>query len=158
ERQGSMKKRASKAAKPDAPIYFPDAGTWEAWLEQNHATASGVVILMAKKASGIPTVAYPEVLDTALCYGWIDAIRRPHDDTYFPQRFTPRKAKSIWSKINREKVAALTKAGRMRPAGIAEVDAAKRDGRWDAAYDGQARATLPDDLRAALDKSPKAKS
>src|ERR671936_2069902 len=113
---------------------------------------------MAKKASGIPSVAYPEVLDTALCFGWIDGRRNALDDTYFLQRFTPRRPRSRWSKINREKAEALIAAGRMRPAGLREVERAKADGRWDAAYEGQASATVPDDLQAALDADGRARA
>src|SRR5919201_4350186 len=113
---------------------------------------------MAKKASGIPSVAYPEVLDTALCFGWIDGRRNALDDTYFLQRFTPRRARSRWSRINREKAEALIAAGRMRPAGLAEVERAKADGRWDAAYEGQASIAVPDDLQRELDARPAAKA
>src|ERR687887_445679 len=113
---------------------------------------------MAKKASGIPSVAYPEVLDTALCFGWIDGRRNALDDTYFLQRFTPRRARSRWSRINREKAEALIAAGRMRPAGLAEVERAKADGRWDAAYEAQSTATVPDDLQRELDQNPGAQA
>ena len=132
-------------------LTFPSDADWEAWLDQHHADSDGVWIKIAKKSSGIPTVAYPEVLDTALCFGWIDGQRKALDERYFLQRFTPRRARSKWSKINRDKVTALTEAERMRPAGLAEVERAKADGRWDAAYDGQARMTVPDDLQAELD-------
>jgi uncharacterized protein YdeI (YjbR/CyaY-like superfamily) len=113
-------------------------------------------VKIAKKGSGIPTVAYPEVLDTALCFGWIDGQRKALDDRYFLQRFTPRRARSRWSQINRDKVAALTKAGRMRPAGLAEVERAKADGRWDAAYAGVRTMEVPDDLQRELDARPDA--
>ena len=102
-------------------LAFESDAHWEAWLEEHHATSDGVWVKIAKKASGIPTVAYPEVLDTALCFGWIDGQRKALDDRYFLQRFTPRRARSRWSQVNRNKVAALTKAGRMRPAGLAEA-------------------------------------
>jgi len=137
-------------------LTFPSDADWEAWLDQHHADSDGVWIKIAKKSSGIPTVAYPEVLDTALCFGWIDGQRKALDERYFLQRFTPRRARSKWSKINRDKVTALTEAERMRPAGLAEVERAKADGRWDAAYDGQARMTVPDDLQAELDARPAA--
>ncbi len=139
-------------------VPFESANSWAEWLAANHATSPGVTLLLAKKDSGVSSVTYPEALDVALCYGWIDGMRKSHDDVYYTQRFTPRKPKSIWSKINREKVNALTHAGRMQPAGLAEVERAKADGRWEAAYDGQAKAFVPDDLQAALDKSPPAKS
>jgi uncharacterized protein YdeI (YjbR/CyaY-like superfamily) len=115
-----------------------------------------VWVRFAKKGSGIPSVTYAEALDAALCYGWIDGQSRSVDETWYLQKFTPRRARSIWSKRNREKVAALIESGRMRPAGLAEIDRAKADGRWDAAYDGPAAATVPDDLQAALDANPAA--
>jgi len=137
-------------------LAFQSDAAWEAWLEEHHATSDGLWVKIAKKGSGIPTVAYPEVLETALCFGWIDGQRKALDDRYFLQRFTPRRARSKWSQINREKVEALTKAGRMRPSGVAEVERAKADGRWDAAYGGQATMTVPDDLQAELDARPQA--
>ena len=113
---------------------------------------------MAKKDSGIESVRYPDVLDTALCFGWIDGRRESLDDRRFLQRFQPRRPRSRWSRINREKVERLTAAGRMRPAGLAEVEGAKRDGRWDAAYESQRRMPVPADLQRALDASPVAKA
>jgi uncharacterized protein YdeI (YjbR/CyaY-like superfamily) len=143
---------------PDAlPVAaFADAAAFEAWLEAEHATAPGLWIAMAKKGTGVASIAHPEAIDVALCFGWIDGQRRAHDDVHFLQRFTPRRARSPWSKINREKVETLTAAGRMRPAGQAEVDRAKADGRWDAAYAGSRTATVPEDLQAALDADPEA--
>jgi len=137
------------------PAFEADAH-WEAWLEEHHATSDGVWVKIAKKASGIPTVAYPEVLDTALCFGWIDGQRKALDGEWFLQRFTPRRARSRWSQVNRNKVAALTKAGRMRPAGLAEVERAKADGRWDAAYASVRTMEVPDDLQRELDARPDA--
>jgi uncharacterized protein YdeI (YjbR/CyaY-like superfamily) len=137
-------------------IAFESDADWEAWLEEHHATADGVWVKIAKKGTGIPTVAYPEVLDTALCFGWIDGQRKALDDQYFLQRFTPRRARSRWSQVNRDKVAALTKAGRMRPAGIAEVERAKADGRWDAAYASVRTMEVPADLQRELDARPQA--
>jgi uncharacterized protein YdeI (YjbR/CyaY-like superfamily) len=125
-------------------------------LEEHHATADGVWVKIAKKGTGIPTVAYPEVLDTALCFGWIDGQRKALDDQYFLQRFTPRRARSRWSQVNRDKVDALTRAGRMRPAGIAEVERAKADGRWDAAYASVRAMEVPADLQRELDARPQA--
>jgi uncharacterized protein YdeI (YjbR/CyaY-like superfamily) len=135
---------------------FASDADWEAWLEEHHATSDGVWLRIAKKGSGVVTVAYPEVLDTAICFGWIDARRQALDDQHFLQRFTPRRARSRWSKINRDKAEALIAAGRMRPAGLAEVERAKADGRWDAAYAGQRSMTVPDDLRRELDARPAA--
>jgi uncharacterized protein YdeI (YjbR/CyaY-like superfamily) len=138
----------------ELPFESPEA--WRDWLDGNHDTSPGIWLKIAKKATGIPTVDWDRAVDEALCYGWIDGQKRGYDDTWFLQRFTPRKRRSKWSKFNTERVARLEAAGRMRPAGTREVDAAKSDGRWDAAYAGQATATVPDDLRGALDASPSA--
>lgn len=132
-------------------LAFLDPAAWEKWLAAEHAGASGLWLKLAKKGCPHTTVSYAEALDIALCFGWIDAQKRPLDDDYWLQRFTPRKPKGKWSKINRGKAEALIAAGRMRPTGLREVEAAKADGRWDAAYDGQSTATVPDDLRQALD-------
>jgi uncharacterized protein YdeI (YjbR/CyaY-like superfamily) len=137
-------------------IAFDSDADWEAWLEAHHATCDGIWMKIAKKGTGIPTVAYPKVLDTALCFGWIDGQRKALDDQYFLQRFTPRRARSRWSQVNRDKVEALTKAGRMRPAGIAEVERAKADGRWDAAYASVRTMEVPADLQRELDARPQA--
>jgi uncharacterized protein YdeI (YjbR/CyaY-like superfamily) len=137
-------------------VECPDAVHWERWLEEHHAEAADAWVKIAKKGSGVTTVHYPEVLDTAICFGWIDAVRRPLDDTYFLQRFTRRGPHSKWSQVNREKALALTAAGRMRPAGHAQIHAARADGRWDAAYEPQSRASVPDDFQRALDAEPKA--
>ena len=137
---------------------FASAADWERWLESNHAAFDGVWIKMAKKGSGIESVRYPEVLDSALCFGWIDARREALDERWFLQRFTPRRPRSRWSKINREKAEALIAEGRMRPAGLAEVERAKGDGRWEAAYESQRTSTVPDDLRRELDARPAAKA
>src|SRR6202000_382705 len=118
-------------------VESPDVAHWERWLEANHAVAADAWVKIAKKRSGVTTVHYPEVLDTAICFGWIDAVRRPLDDIYFLQRFTPRGPRSKGSEINREEALALTDSGRMRPAGHAQVQAARDDGRWDAAYEPQ---------------------
>ena len=138
-------------------IRFASAAEWEEWLERNHAESDGVWIEMAKKGSGIESVRYPEVLDLALCFGWIDGRREALDERFFLQRFTPRRARSRWSRINREKAERLIEAGRMRPAGLAEVERARADGRWEAAYEGQRTADVPDDLRRELDARPKAR-
>ena len=137
---------------------FASAGELEAWLEEHHATAGELVVQYPKKGTGIATVSLPEALDLMLCFGWIDGIRRGLDDTWYLQRYTPRRARSKWSKINVAKAEKLIAEGRMRPAGVAEVERAKADGRWDAAYDGQAAMQVPDDLRAALDADPEAKA
>lgn len=143
----------------DEPVgAFASAAAWEAWLAEHHATEQAVIVKIAKKASGIPTVSPAEAIEVALCFGWIDGVRRGLDGTHFLQRFTPRRARSKWSKINRAKAIELIEAGRMRPAGLAEVERAKADGRWDAAYDSHSTITEPDDLRAALDANPQARA
>jgi uncharacterized protein YdeI (YjbR/CyaY-like superfamily) len=139
-----------------AVVQCADATEWERWLSANHAHSPGVWLKIAKKGSGTDTVRYPEVLDTAICFGWIDGQRRPLDATFFLQRFTPRGPRSKWSQVNRSKAEALIAAGRMRAAGHAHVQAAQADGRWDAAYAPQSRATVPPDLQRALDASPEA--
>jgi uncharacterized protein YdeI (YjbR/CyaY-like superfamily) len=133
------------------PEEFPSPAEFESWLVQHHAGEKEVWLKFAKKDTGVTTVTYAEALDVALCFGWIDGQTRRFDDVYYLQRFTPRTARSKWSKRNREHIARLTDAGRMRPAGQAAVDAARADGRWEAAYDSSATATVPDDLQAALD-------
>lgn len=137
-------------------LTIPDAAAWEDWLAAHHADSTGAWLKCAKKGSGHTTVTHAEALDSSLCFGWIDAQRVKYDDVYFLQRFCPRRPRSIWSKVNRDKVAALTAAGRMRPAGTAAVEAARADGRWDAAYDPPSKATVPPDLQAALDADPAA--
>jgi uncharacterized protein YdeI (YjbR/CyaY-like superfamily) len=137
---------------------FASPAHWEAWLENNHAESQGVWIKMAKKASGIESVHYPDVLESALCFGWIDGRREALDERYFLQRFTPRRPRSRWSRINCEKVDRLIRQGRMRPAGLAEVERAKADGRWEAAYEAQSRSLVPDDLQRELDLRPTARA
>ncbi|HEX2043243.1 MAG TPA: YdeI/OmpD-associated family protein [Acidimicrobiales bacterium] len=140
----------------DPVVAFESQAAWEDWLEEHHATANGVWVKMAKKASGIPTVTHPEAVESALCYGWIDGQRNRFDDRWFIQRFTPRRPRSKWSKINRAAAERLIRDGRMRPAGMREVERARADGRWDAAYDAPSAATVPDDLQRALDENPDA--
>ena len=142
------------STKSDLPIMpFASREAWEAWLEEQHATSDGLWLKLAKKGSGIETVTFAEALDVALCYGWIDSQADKFDGDYWLQRFTPRKPRSKWSQVNREKVAKLIEAGRMNPAGLREVERAKADGRWDAAYEPPSTATVPDDLRAELEKN-----
>jgi len=135
---------------------FATAEEWEEWLRAHHDTAPGVWIKFARKGSGIPTVTYMEALHTALCFGWIDGQARGGDESFYVQRFTPRRARSIWSKRNVKFATALIESGRMEPGGLREVERAKADGRWDAAYDAPSTATVPDDLQAALDAEPEA--
>jgi uncharacterized protein YdeI (YjbR/CyaY-like superfamily) len=137
-------------------LTFATPAEWEAWLERNHAEADEAWLRIARKASRHETVTHAEAVDVALCFGWIDAVRHKGDDDFFLQRFTPRRPRSRWSKRNREKVDALTRAGRMREAGLREVEAAKADGRWDAAYEGQRTMPVPDDLERELDARPEA--
>lgn len=142
----------------DLPIIaFASPGAWEAWLEEHHASSSGLWLKIAKKASGIETVSYAEALDAALCYGWIDGQVNKFDEDYYLQRFTPRRPRSKWSQVNREKVTKLIERGRMKPAGLREIERAKADGRWDAAYEPPSKATVPDDLRTALEKNDEAR-
>jgi uncharacterized protein YdeI (YjbR/CyaY-like superfamily) len=139
---------------------FRSEAAFEAWLHRNHARETELWLRIYKKGSGVPTVTSAEALDVALCWGWIDGIRKAFDERSFLQRYTPRRARSIWSQINRGHVARLTAAGRMTPHGQRQVDAAKADGRWDAAYAPIRSATtdtIPDDLRAAIDASPRAR-
>lgn len=135
----------------DLPILtFESTALWQKWLERQHDIASGVWLKIAKKDSGFPSVTYDDALTVALCHGWIDGQKKPFDEDWWLQRFTPRKAKSKWSKNNRRKAQELIDSGAMHPAGQREVDAAIADGRWAAAYDGSTTATVPDDLAAAL--------
>ena len=143
----------------DIPIIlFEQQKEWADWLDQHHAESAGVWLRLAKKASGIQSVSYEEALEVALSYGWIDGQKKSYDDTSWLQKFTPRGAKSIWSKINVEKAQRLIASGQMKPAGLQAVEAAKRDGRWEAAYDSPGRATVPDDFQAALDNHAEAKA
>jgi uncharacterized protein YdeI (YjbR/CyaY-like superfamily) len=135
---------------------FESGEAWERWLREHHETAPGVWIRFAKKAAGVPTVTYLEALHVALRFGWIDGQARGVDDRFYLQRFTPRRARSIWSKRNRDFATALIEAGEMEPAGLREVERARADGRWDAAYDAPSTATVPEDLQAALDREPEA--
>lgn len=147
---------AAERGPDDLPVLsFAGPGELESWLEDN-GDAAGAWLKIAKKGAPEPSVTYPEALEVALCFGWIDGQRRGLDETHFLQRFTPRRPRGRWSKINREKAEALIAAGSMRPAGEAEVEAARADGRWEAAYEGQRTAAVPDDLQHALDASPAA--
>ena len=142
----------------DYPIkQFESQKELEKWVETN-SDSDGVWLKFAKKGSGETTVNYAEAIESALCYGWIDSQVKTFDKKFYLQKFTPRRAKSVWSKINVERVEALIKEGRMKPAGLAQVQAAKADGRWDNAYSGQATAEMPQDFKSALAKNPKAAS
>jgi uncharacterized protein YdeI (YjbR/CyaY-like superfamily) len=142
----------------DEPVLaFASRAEWEAWLAKHHATSGGLWLQIAKKGSSVATVSYAEALDVALCYGWIDGQKGKLDDRCWLQRFTPRKPRSPWSKINRAKAAELIERGEMRPAGLREVERAKADGRWDAAYEGQRTATVPADLQRELKGNDRAR-
>ena len=135
----------------DLPVLgFADQAAWESWLAQQHAVSPGLWLKIPKKGSGVPGVSYPDALTVALCYGWIDGQKGRLDDECWLQRFGPRRPGSRWSKINTEKAAELIEAGLMQPAGLREVDLARADGRWDAAYEGQRAMGVPDDLAAEL--------
>jgi uncharacterized protein YdeI (YjbR/CyaY-like superfamily) len=141
----------------DLPVLaFPDLAALEAWLEAEHATAPGLYVKLARKGAGVPSVTYPELVESALCFGWIDGRSNRFDDRFYLQRITPRRARSVWSQKNVDAVEVLTAAGRMRPAGLAAVEAAKADGRWERAYAGSATITVPDDLAEALAAEPAA--
>jgi uncharacterized protein YdeI (YjbR/CyaY-like superfamily) len=138
-------------------LLFATPPDFEAWLEQNHADSDGFWLKIAKKGSGEVSISYAEGLELALCFGWIDSQKRGHDEKFFLQRFTPRRPRGRWSRINRDKAEALIAAKAMRPAGMAEVDAAKADGRWKAAYEGARTAKVPDDLQRELDSNKAAR-
>ncbi len=141
-----------------APRLFKNAKAFETWLKKHHASSDGLWLQIAKRGADEPSVTYAEAVEIALCWGWIDGQKKGLDDQHFLQRFTPRRARSVWSKVNVEKVAALIAAGRMQAPGLAQVDAAKADGRWARAYDGARTAVVPEDLLAALDAQPPAKA
>jgi uncharacterized protein YdeI (YjbR/CyaY-like superfamily) len=141
----------------DLPVRaFPDQAALEEWLDAEHATAPGLYVKLAKKGAGVPSVTYAELVESALCFGWIDGRSNRLDEEFYLQRITPRRPRSIWSQKNVAAVEALTAAGRMRPAGLAAVAAAQADGRWERAYAGPATATVPEDLAAALAAEPAA--
>ena len=143
----------------DYPILlFADRTAFRKWLSAHHAAKPGLWLRIAKVASPLKSVTYAEALDVALCFGWIDGQKKSHDADSFLQKFTPRQKRSPWSKRNREHVARLIAAGEMHAAGLAAVEAAKADGRWDRAYDSPGKVSVPDDLKAALDAHPKAKA
>jgi uncharacterized protein YdeI (YjbR/CyaY-like superfamily) len=147
------RKTAGEAA---AVIAFRDAPEFEAWLDANVDLQAGVWLKIARKGSGVPSLTADEAVDVGLCYGWISGQRKAYDDVYYLQKYVPRRPGSRWSQINVDKVDELSAAGRMRPSGLAEVEAAKADGRWAAAYTSQRKATIPPDLAAALRASPQA--
>ena len=143
---------------PDDAVRFATRADFEAWLDANHEQCPGIWLMIAKKGSKARSITYAEAIEVALCFGWIDGQKAHHDDQHWLQRFTPRSARSRWSEINRDKVEELIALGRMRSAGIAEVERAKADGRWGAAYKGQRTASMPEDLQRELDRHPEARA
>jgi uncharacterized protein YdeI (YjbR/CyaY-like superfamily) len=153
-----MDSMASPKTKIDLPVLaFASSAEWEAWLAAQPDTSKGVWLKLAKAASGIPSVSKQEAIDGALCHGWIDGQLDKFDADHWLIRFTPRRPNGVWSRINRERALVLIELGRMRPAGLKEIERAKHDGRWEAAYAQQSKATVPDDLQSALDRKPAAK-
>lgn len=143
----------------DYPVKsFKSASAFEEWLDKNHKKADGLWMKIAKANTGIKSIAFPDAIDIALCYGWIDGLRRALDEEYYIQKFTPRRGKSVWSVINKNKVAQLIQEGRMKEAGLAAIDDAKKNGQWDKAYHSPANAQVPEDFQKALDKNKKAKA
>lgn len=143
----------------DLPVLpFADQAALEAWLEAEHLTAPGLYVKIAKKGSGVPSVNWEQMVEVLLCFGWIDGRANRLDDSFYVQRITPRRPRSVWSQKNVATVERLTAEGRMRPAGLAAADAARADGRWERAYAGPATITVPDDLAAALDAVPAARA
>lgn len=146
-------------AKEDPPILsFPSQAAFQRWLADHHATTDGIRMKIAKKSSGVTTVDYPGAVEVAICYGWIDGQAGPFDDDCWLQRFTPRRPRSKWSKVNCGRAERLIAEGRMQPAGLREVERAKADGRWAAAYDPPSTATVPDDLQRELDRNEAARA
>ena len=153
-----MSPQRGTSSEDNAPLSFPDAVAWSAWLKKHHASSMGVWLRLAKKGKTKRLLTYADALEVALAWGWIDGQKRANDGDSWLQRFTPRTARSGWSKINREKAKALIDSGRMHAPGLAEVERAKADGRWEAAYDSARTSTVPEDLQKALAANPRAKS
>jgi len=146
-----------KTSKDDLPVIsFKTSEEWRDWLEQNYQSITGIWLKFYKKDTGVTSITYHEALDEALCYGWIDGQAKPFDNISWIQRFTPRRKRSIWSKRNIENITRLESAGRMKPSGIREVEAAKTDGRWDKAYDSPGNMAIPDDFLNALSEDKNA--
>ena len=141
-----------------APLHFANAAEWAAWLKRHHARSTGIWLRIAKKSADASSISYPEALDAALCCGWIDALSRSDGAQHWLKRFTPRAARSLWSKVNRDKALALVAAGRMQPGGLKEMQRAQADGRWEAAYAPSSTARVPPDLQLAFDANPAAQA
>jgi uncharacterized protein YdeI (YjbR/CyaY-like superfamily) len=144
------------AAMTEPRLTFLNQNEWENWLTQNGDTSTGIWLRFAKKGTGQPTLTYAQAVESALCHGWIDGQKQAESDEYWLQRFTRRSPKSIWAKLNKDRAEALIAAGRMLPSGMREIEKAKADGRWEAAYTSPSNSVVPDDLQAALDANPKA--
>ncbi len=142
---------------PSSIMVFSDSAQWEKWLEKNGEISDGIWLRLGNKNSDLKIVSYVEAVDVALCFGWIDSLVHKYDASSHIQKFTPRRKRSIWSKINRGKIERLISEGKMRPAGLAQVAAAKADGRWAAAYDAPSTSTIPDQFMVELAKNKKAK-
>jgi uncharacterized protein YdeI (YjbR/CyaY-like superfamily) len=156
----TLERMARTTRGPDGkPIRsFRDEGSWAAWLENNHAASAGVWLRLAKKSSNLKSVSYDDAVEVALCYGWIDGQAKGEDENHRLQKFTPRARRSNWSKRNREKALALIESGRMKPAGLMEIERAKQDGRWAAAYNSPSTMKVPSDYQAALNEEARAKA
>ena len=152
----AAEKRVRREAEAVEVLEFASGEVWELWLEENHSVSDGIWLRFFRKHSGIASVSYAEALDAALCYGWIDGQLKKHDEDSWLQRFTPRRPRSVWSKRNREHIERLTKAERMRAAGLKQVEAAKADGRWESAYDSPKNMKVPEDFLTELRKNKKA--
>ncbi|RIK43612.1 MAG: bacteriocin-protection protein [Chloroflexi bacterium] len=149
--------KTTKSNADELPILlFETQAEWASWLAEHHAAAPGLWLRLAKKAANLNSITYSEALEEALCYGWIDGQKKSYDDQSWLQKFTPRGPRSIWSKINREKAEQLIESKRMKPAGLAAVERARQNGRWNAAYDSATTATVPADFQAELDKNSEA--
>ncbi len=153
-----MKKRAVTGSAPGAIRGFKTSEDFAAWLEKNHRSSPAVWVRVARKGSGKKSITYVEGVEVALCYGWIDAQKLPESETAWLQRFLPRRPRSIWSKINREKAIVLISSGKMKPAGLEEVERARKDGRWEAAYDSPGGAGVPEDFEKELERHPRARA
>ncbi len=153
-----MKRTSSHTPDISPARLFKSKEDWAEWLEKNHGKSTGLWLRVAKKESGLKSVSYKEALDVALCYGWIDGQKQPENEKTWLQRFVPRTDKSLWSKINREKALALMASGEMRAAGQQAIENAKKNGRWEAAYDSPSGANVPSDFQIALDASSRAKA
>lgn len=160
----SQQTRAQTSAMPSASqsqagaFRFATQHAFESWLRKNHASSDGAWLLIARPGAGEPTVTYSQAVEAALCFGWIDGQKKALDGQHWLQRFTPRRADSLWSKTNRAKAQALVESGRMQPSGMAQIERAKANGRWDTAYDSARTAAVPPDLQAALDAQPAARA